>query len=105
MNSELNPYLNIKQYNKICKYWRIIEKYKSKIENFDYSKYWSYEEYTDDEDSIIECIEHNKHITNRYKKLEGRLMYYESEYIKYINNLGYELNDRMQSEYLFNLII
>lgn len=104
MNATLNTYLNVKEYNMICKYWRIIEKYKSKLENFDYSKYMSYEEFSDDEETISECVEHNKYISNRYKKLEGRLNYYEQEYVNYVKKIGYELNDRSQNENLFNLL-
>ena len=104
MNPELNTYLSVKQYNVICKYWRIIETYRSKLENFDYSKYTSYEEFTDDEETIAECIEHNNHISKRYEKLEGRLNYYEQEYVKYVNNIGYNFNDQTQNEHLFNLL-
>ena len=92
----MNTYLNIKQYNVICKYWSIIEKYKSKLDNFDYSKYMSYEEFTDDEETItehIEHIEHNNRIDKRYEKLQSRLNYYEQEYVNYVNKIDYKFND------------
>jgi hypothetical protein len=104
MNTTLKTYLNAKQYNVICKYWRLIEKYKSKIENFDYSNYSCYEEFTDDEETIAECVEHNNRISKRYEKLEGRLNYYEQEYENYVNNIGYKFNDQTQNEHLFNLL-
>ena len=104
MNISLNTYLNIKQYNVICKYWRIIEKYKSKLDNFDYSKYMSYEEFTDDEETIAEHIEHNNRIDKRYEKLQSRFNYYEQEYVNYVNKIGYKFNDQTQNEHLFNLL-
>ncbi len=105
MNAILKTYLNEKQYNMICKYWRIIEKYKSKLENFDYSsKYMSYEESSDDEETIAKCVEYNKRIEKHYHKLQGRLNYYEQEYVIYIHNIGYKFNDKTQNEHLFNLL-
>ncbi len=105
MNSILNTYLNVKQYNIIVKYWKIIEKYKSKLKNFHYSnKYMSYEEFTDDEETIEECIKHNTSVSEHFKKLQGLLNYYEQEYENYINKIGYNLNEQNQNEHLFNLL-
>ena len=101
----LNTYLNIKQYNAICKYWRIIEKYKSKIDNFHlYVTYKDYNEFSDDEEIIAECVEHNNRIDKRFENLIGRLNYYEQEYTNYVNKIGYKLNDQTQNESLFNLL-
>ena len=36
MHPELNQYLTVRQFNKICKYWKMIEKYTNKIEKFNY---------------------------------------------------------------------
>jgi hypothetical protein len=101
----LNAYLNIKQYNAICKYWRIIEKYKSKIDNLHlYLKYKDYNETSDDEEMIAECVEHNNRIDKHFEKLKGQLNYYEQEYANYVNKIGYTFNDQTQNEYLFNLL-
>ena len=101
MNPLLNTYLNEKQYNAICKYWKIIENYKSKLDNF---KYMSYEEYSDDEETVAEYIENNEHVDLRYNILQGRLKHYEEEYMNYLYSIGYKFNDQSQNEHLFNLI-
>lgn len=103
MNSTLNKYLNLNQYNAIRKYWRLIEKYKLKLENFN-SNHMSYEEFTDDEETIAECVEHNNRMSNRYEKIQGLLNYYEQEYVNYVNRIGYKFNDQTQNEDLFNLL-
>lgn len=98
-------YLTKIQYNKINKYWEIINKISYKLENFDYSKYMSYEYYSDDdEETIIECLKNNKKIDNYKEKLEGKFTYYQQEYEKYINSIGFELNDTTYDEHLFNLL-
>ena len=76
METPLNAYLNVRQYNTICKYWKNMEKYKSKIEKFGYSKY----------------------------RLKERSESYEQEYFNYVIKIGYELNDRTQDECLFNFL-
>ena len=103
MFSTLNKYLTIRQYNTICKYWKIIRKYKSKIDNFDYSKYKNYK-YLDDEEIITKCIEHNNNLNQCYRQLQGRLTYFKQEYIIYVNKIGYKFNDHSQNEHLFNLL-
>jgi hypothetical protein len=95
--------MNAKQYNIICKYWKIIEKYKRQIENRRYA-YKDYSEYSDDEDYITECIEHNACVDNYYDILKGRLHYYEQGYANYVNKIGYKFNDQSQTEQLFNLL-
>lgn len=101
----LNAYLNIKQYNAICKYWRIIEKYKSKIDNLHVClKYKDYNEFSDDEEMLAECVKHNNRIDKRFEKLKGQLNYYEQEYANYVNKIGYTFNDQTQNECLFNLL-
>lgn len=104
MNPKLTNYLNIKQYKNICKYWTIITTLKYKLNNFDYSKYMSYEEYSDDEETISECIKYNDLIQARNQILTGKLEYYELEYANYINKLGFKFGDRTQDEILFNLL-
>ena len=104
MKEAFNNYLNPNQYNKICKYWKFINETSYKLEHFDYSKYQSYQEYSDDEEVISECIKCNKKLDNYVEKLRGRLNYYQNEYEKYINSIGFELSNRTYDEILFNLL-
>ena len=104
MNNILSNYLSQIQYNKICKYWKIIEKYSYKVEHFNYNNYKSYEKYSDDEERSKECIENNKRIDDNLQKIKNKLNYYEQEYEKYINTIGFELNNRNYDEHLFNLL-
>jgi hypothetical protein len=104
MNISLEKYLSIKEYNKICKYWRIIEKIKCKIDNFNYSNYMSYEEYSDNEEYITNCIIHNNVVKNRYITLNKKLNYFEDEYANYIKKLGFNFSDNTQDECLFQLL-
>lgn len=120
MNELVGTYLTTIQYNKICKYWRIINKISYKLKNFDYSKYKYYAVYLDAcsddneyNDEKFKCIEHNKKIDNcigtletleTLEALESQLDYYQKEYEKYIGTIGFELNDQTQDEILFNLL-
>jgi hypothetical protein len=104
MKDIFNTYLTTKQYNKIIKYWTYINKISHKIKNFDYSKYEWYEEYSDDEEHIIECKTHNKKLDDKIDQLYWHSCYYYQEYEKYINSIGYELNNRTYDEILFNLL-
>ena len=104
MNTELNKYLTVKEYNNICKYWRLIEKYTQLLKNFDHSKYKKYENYLDDEEELLESIYYNKKLRNKWSMIEGKIKYYEEEYEKYVNKIGYKLSDQTQNEILFNLL-
>jgi hypothetical protein len=104
MKEVFNNYLNPIQYNKICKYWRFINEISYKLENFDYSKYESYQEYSDDEETISRCIERNNKLDRCLEKLKEKLNYYQQEYEKYINSIGFELGNRTYDEILFNLL-
>ena len=104
MKEIFNNYLTTIQYNKICKYWKVFEKISYKLENFNYSNYRYYEEFSDDEETILECIEHNGRLDIYIQKLRGKLIHYQQEYEKYINSIGFELNDRTYDETLFNLL-
>lgn len=64
----------------------------------------TYEEFTDDEETITKCIEHNNRINKHYEKLQEQLNYYEQEYENNVNKIGYKLNDYTQNEHLFNLL-
>jgi hypothetical protein len=103
MNPTLTAYLTVRQYNAICRYWRLIEMYKSKIAHIDYSRYSCYEE-SDDEDYIAECVRTNTRLDNYMEKLGGLLAYYEQAYVDYVDRIGYKFNDQTQDEHLFNLL-
>ncbi len=49
-------------------------------------------------------VEHNKKLDNYIEKLRGKLNYHQQEYEKYINYIGFKLNDRTYDETLFNLL-
>ena len=75
----LNNYLTTVQYNKICKYWKLFEKYSYNLDNFNYSKYLSYKEYSNNEETILECIEYNKNLDNYIDKIRDKLIYHQQE--------------------------
>jgi len=127
LSKELNSHLTLFQYNKICKYWRCINKTSYKIKHFDYSKfdkytenmssvsylyketYDEYEAYADDaydlyDDEILPDWIKYCRARIALKKLKKRLIYYEQEYEKYIQSIGFELNDASYDERLFNLL-
>ncbi len=106
LNSSLILYLDMKQYNTIRKYWRIIKKYELKIDNA-YTRYDAvayYELESDDEDQNNEIYKHNERIDELIYTLKGKLDYYEKEYTNYVNKIGYKFNDQTQDEQLFNLL-
>lgn len=106
MKQSLNKYLTVQQYDKIRKYWKIIKKLSYKVERFEYVRenYMTYEEHSDDEDTIYEPIIQNRHVDNYYETLRGQLKYFEEEYANYVNKIGFQFNDRLQDECLFNLL-
>ncbi len=107
MKEIFKNYLDQNQYNKICKYWSFINKFSSKIEDFDYSKYiyTSSLDSSDDEESIrTKIIKHGKIIDYQLEKLKGILKFYQQEYEKYINSIGFELNNRTYDEILFTFL-
>ena len=64
----------------------------------------SYEEFSDDEDFIIKCVENNQKLNNNLEEIKSKLNYYQQEYEKYLDSIGLELNDRTYDEILFNLL-
>ena len=92
------------QLRKINKYWKIIQNYEEKLNNFDYFKYRTYDEYFDDLETIQNCIDYNGKIKSRKLFIEEKIRYFWSEYINYLSSIGYELNNREYSEPLFNLL-
>lgn len=107
MNNELSRYLSENQYNKICKYWNVVNNLNKKIKHFErinYKNYMDYE-YSDDDDEYKQiCITNNQNIDNARENLTDELNYYEKEYVKYLNKIGLRLNDQTQNEHLFNLL-
>ena len=99
----LSPFLSQIKYNKICKYWSIIENITYKLDNFNFKRYETdYKE--EDDKEYIKGNAHNKKIDSYHEKLVCKLKYYKQEYEKYINKIGFELNDQTYDEYLFNLL-
>jgi hypothetical protein len=99
-------HLTTTQYNKICKYWRQIEKIQLKIKEFDYSRIkdsildWNSSD-TDDEE---EEEEEEDEATKELCQLIHNVYYLEREYETYITKIGFELNDRSYDEGLFNIL-
>ena len=105
MNQIYNEYLTQIQYNKICKYWKFIDKFLHQLNNFDYeNKYRRYDEFLDNEEIIYECIEHNKKLDNLQLEIKNWLKYYYEQYELYLVSIGIRLCDNAQDEVLFNLI-
>ena len=111
MHAELRAYLTEKQYNKICKYWRIINKYEDKVEKSTIRyDFLTYEQYSDSEDegniSYKEhCDNHNATVCSKHTALINKLTYFNDEYDKYITNkLHYKFHDDAYPERLFQLL-
>ena len=62
------------------------------------------EDEDDDEEFVEGCIERNKEINKQYAEISEQLKHCEEEYAKYVNKIGFELNDQSQEECLFNLL-
>ena len=103
MNEALNNYLNPSQYNKICKYWKFMNDTLYKLEHVKYV-YKDYQEYSDDEEHITRCTTYNRKVDRYHEKNRGMLNYYQQEYEKYINSIGFELGNRTYDEILFHLL-
>ena len=104
MNPILSDYLTEKQFQKICRYWRIIDKLEYKISNYNWLKLKTIEEFSDDEETVIKHKTHNEYFVNEYDELNLKLNHFEEEYANYIHKLGFELNDKTQNEHLYYLL-
>jgi hypothetical protein len=86
-------YFTTTQYNKICKYCRVLNKLDSSIDSdyVDFEKKGRavYDIWTFLEKLRIKC---------------GKLRYFEQEYEKYLKKIGFELNNSDYDEALFNLL-
>jgi len=101
----LGKFLNKKQIDKICKYWRVILQYNHDIENFNYAGFNVYTVYYDDDDeNIKEMLNYNKRLQTRLDTLNNRRAYFEAEYEKYLERNNMQLGDPSYDEILFNFI-
>jgi hypothetical protein len=93
MFDKFKTHLTELQYNKICKYWKYIDKYSHKLYKLEHnsSLYMLSDEYSKDDYFYME-------------KLKNKLTYYQQEYERYINNIGFTLNNETYDEHLFNLL-
>ena len=96
-------YLTERQFNHICKYWIIANNLNKQLNNTNWSKL-EYDSWYDSEEFITNCINYNTNLNDTFLKLLGKMEYYDTEIKKYINKIGYELNDKTQDENLFNLL-
>lgn len=96
-------YLTERQFNHICKYWIIANNLNKQLNNTNWSKR-EYDSWYDSEEFITNCINYNTNLNDTFLKLLGKMEYYDTEIKKYINKIGYELNDKTQDENLFNLL-
>lgn len=79
-----------------------MEKYELKIKTCSILNYITYDEYAVDIDEYekIDSVSYENDNAN----LKNKLKYYEEEYLHYVRQIGYELNDQSQNETLFNLL-
>jgi hypothetical protein len=104
MPPQFNKFLNQRQYDTICKYFKIIERLNKEKKILDQTSRYQTYDYWSDDDYILKCIDYNNRLNNQYKEIQDKLIYYEQEYNKYINKIGFKLNDTTQDEHLFNLL-
>lgn len=102
------------QYNKIVRFWKYIDaiekqlnKHKKTINEYlGYTNLYKNEINWNSYDVIAaenELLEQDE-ISVHSSELLSKLNYYNSEYEKYINSIGFELCDHSQSETLFQLL-
>jgi hypothetical protein len=85
--------LTEKQFRKICRYWKIIEKLQYKVDHFNW--YASYSS---------ECKECKERVINKFDELNLKVKHFEEEYENYIHKLGFHLKDKTQNEHLYQLL-
>lgn len=101
MNPELAPFLTERQYQRICRYWNMLETLKAKSERK--PNLLPYDEYMDEE-TIEKHLLHNKRLSEIHTNTLGKVLYFEQEYEAYVHSLGFSLNDGSQDEALFQLL-
>lgn len=102
------------QYNKIVRFWKYINAIEEQLHNHKKTIYaylgytnlynneinWNSHDVMRAENDLLEQDEISVHSSELLSKLD----YYNNEYEKYINSIGFELGDRLQSETLFQLL-
>lgn len=106
--------LSKKQYNKVVRFWKHINHIKKQLKilkiiiseylgycDYDYDEInWNSYEVMDAENILYE----KEIIPTKSSEFLSQLAYYETEYEKYINSIGFELGNYRQSETLFHLL-
>lgn len=106
--------LSEQQYNKVVRFWKHINNIEKKLKilKIIISEFLGYCEYDYDEinwnDYNVMDAENTLYeqeiISTKSSELLSQLAYYENEYKKYINSIGFELGNYSQSETLFQLL-
>jgi hypothetical protein len=105
MNATLAEYLNVNQYNHVCRYWICVKNLTEKIDAFDYSSMCrNYDDKYDDETNIENNIAYNINLRKIQEERIGRIKYLDDEYVLYLNKIGFSLNDTSYNEVLFNFL-
>ena len=101
--------LTYSQYQKILRFWRLIEETRLKIETQGerVARYcnpisWLYSDW----DLMVvngELVDTNPEL-ERYNGLQQQLALWEQEYETYIKRIGFQFGDRLMTEPLFQLI-
>ena len=106
--------LTEQQYNKIVRFWKYIDNIEKQLNkhmktineylgynnSYDNSINWNSHDVMRAENELLEQDEIYIHSSELLSKLD----YYNCEYEKYINSIGFELGDHSQSETLFQLL-
>ena len=103
--------LTEQQYNKIVRFWKYIDNIEKQLNNHmktinEYLGYndniinWNSRDVMSAENDLLEQDEISIHSSILLSKLD----YYNCEYEKYINSIGFEFGDHSQSEPLFQLL-
>ena len=101
--------LTSSQYQKIVRFWRLIEETRLKIEaqgervaRYSNPVSWLYSDW----DLLVvneQLVDTNPEL-QRYTGLQQQLLLWEQEYKTYIEKIGFQFGDRQMSEPLFQLI-
>jgi hypothetical protein len=106
--------LSEQQYNKVVRFWKHINNIEKKLKKlqtaiynflgycnyYDYGINWNDYNVMYAENTLYE----QEIISTKSADLLSQLAYYENEYKKYINSIGFELGNYSQSETLFQLL-
>lgn len=105
MHPIIAEFLTEKQYNHICRYWKIYNDLTEKINSFNYDELkWDYDEAYDSDYFVEECLKENKKIQEEYKRLINQRKFYDIEYAKYVTKIGLCLYNNDHPTILFNFL-